>query len=304
MKNNSLNLSMRSLRGVSLGDAFGDSFFGEIDFIKQSIAERTIPETKWEFTDDTVMSIAVLEELENSNGTINQDSLVKRFCTNHNLDVNRGYGATVRRLLREVAEGKNWKELSAAAFDGHGSMGNGAAMRVCPIGAYHYNDLAMVKHLAAKSAEVTHYNVEAITGAMAVALATALATAIKETNGSIEPSAFIKQILTELPACDTTSKIATSLTVPYTYHIETVSKILGNGNNMTAQDTVPFAIWCAAHNLTSFEEALWKAVSILGDRDTICAIVGGITIMSSNEQTVPQQWLNNVEDFEASIFRN
>ena len=68
------------------------------------------------------------------------------------------------------------------------------------------------------------------------------------------------------------------------------------------QDTVPFSIWCAAHNLKNYEEALWKAVSVLGDRDTICAIVGGITIMSTDDQNVPQLWKDSVEDVESSQF--
>lgn len=70
------------------------------------------------------------------------------------------------------------------------------------------------------------------------------------------------------------------------------------------QDTIPFSIWCAAHHLNNFEESLWKAVSILGDRDTICAIVGGITMMSSEEKTVPIEWMNAVEDYKASGFYN
>jgi ADP-ribosylglycohydrolase len=73
---------------------------------------------------------------------------------------------------------------------------------------------------------------------------------------------------------------------------------------MTAQDTVPFAIWCVAHNLYDFENALWKAVSVLGDRDTIGAIVGGMAMMSSDEDKIPLEWLENVEDFEKSVFRN
>ena len=68
------------------------------------------------------------------------------------------------------------------------------------------------------------------------------------------------------------------------------------------QDTVPFSIWCSANNLMNFEEALWKAVSILGDRDTICAIVGGITIMSTDENRIPKKWLDSVEKFETSEF--
>lgn len=107
----------KSLLGVSIGDAFGDSFFGDLDKISESIYLRQIPETKWEFTDDTVMSIAIFEELER-NGDINQENLLKQFCINHDLDTNRGYGATLRRLLREVQNGENWREVSKRAFDG------------------------------------------------------------------------------------------------------------------------------------------------------------------------------------------
>ncbi len=62
-------------------------------------------------------------------------------------------------------------------------------------------------------------------------------------------------------------------------------------------------IWCTANNLNNFEEGLWKAVSVLGDRDTICAIVGGILIMSTDEKNIPTEWIDSVEDFEESDFR-
>jgi len=51
-------------------------------------------------------------------------------------------------------------------------------------------------------------------------------------------------------------------------------------------------------------ESIWKAVSILGDRDTICAIVGGITIMSTAADKIPADWVKSVEDFETSQFVN
>lgn len=119
---------------------------------------------------------------------------------------------------------------------------------------------------------------------------------------TIKLNDFIALITNELPVSGTTSKIKKSLTVSSNYHTQTLIKILGNGIKMTAQDTIPFAIWCAAHNLYDFENALWKAVSVLGDRDTICAIVGGIVAQTTNE--IPQNWLDNVEDFEKSVFRN
>lgn len=308
MPNNTVDNSHRianakkSLLGVSLGDAFGDSFFGDASSIIESIHLREIPNTKWEFTDDTIMSIAIFEELESS-GDIDQNNLIKKFCLNHDLDPNRGYGATLRRLLREIQEGKNWAEASKASFDGQGSMGNGAAMRACPIGAFYFNNLEKVKELAIKSAEVTHSNIEAISGAIAIAIGTALTTKMQVDNDVMSPMEFIDHILNELPDTDTKSKISKSKSIPYNYQIETVKSVLGNGTNMTSQDTVPFAVWCSAYNLNNFEEGLWKAVSILGDRDTICAMVGGITIMSSTAENIPNLWLKSVEQVEESIFR-
>lgn len=292
----------KSLMGVSIGDAFGDSFFGETNQVVNKIASREIPETQWTFTDDTVMSIAIFEELEES-GEINQDNLVKRFCTNHELDPDRGYGATLRKLLRAINDGQNWQEVSKSAFDGQGSMGNGAAMRVCPIGAYYFDNIEKVKVLATKSAAVTHSNIEAIAGAIAIAVGTALTTKMKFEDHFLQPIEFIERILKELPNSDTKSKISKSKSVSYSYQIETVQSILGNGSKMTAQDTVPFAVWCTAYNLENFENALWKAVSILGDRDTICAMVGGMTIMSTKPENMPNNWIAAVENFETSIFR-
>ena len=297
-----LKLAEKSLKGVSIGDAFGESFFGERNSVLKHIAAKTIPKTSWDFTDDTIMAIAVFEQLEN-NQTINQDELAQAFARNHNIDLYRGYGATARTILREIDEGKHWRDVSTAVFEGMGSMGNGASMRVSPIGAYYFDDLEKVKALAIQSAEITHSNIEGITGAIAVALATALSTKMNLEQKKLNPTEFISKIVEFLPDSDTKSKVNKGLSIPPSYNIQTLESILGNGMKIMAVDTVPFAVWCAAHNLSDFKSALWKAVSILGDRDTICAIVGGITIMSSEENNIPADWLASVEDFNSSIFR-
>ncbi len=313
-------LAQKALLGVSIGDAFGDKFFGDYDFILEKIEKKEIPNAEnenlenifWEFTDDTAMSIAIFEELKEK-ADIDQINLTKKFIKNHNLDPNRGYGATLRRTLREMQETETteWENIAKNSFEGQGSMGNGACMRVCPIGAFFFDDLEKVKILAKKSSETTHYNIEASTGAIAIAITTALATKIgKEDEDNKDLSQtfvknyadFVDIILSYLPDCDTKSKIAKTKNVMPNYHIETIKTMLGNGTQMTAQDTVPFVIWCAGHYLCDFESALWKAISILGDRDTICAMVGGITIMSSKKEKIPQNWINSVEKFEKSIF--
>lgn len=52
-------LAEKSLLGTSIGDAFGESFFGETQKMKEAIFQCEVPDSTWEFTDDTVMSISV-----------------------------------------------------------------------------------------------------------------------------------------------------------------------------------------------------------------------------------------------------
>jgi hypothetical protein len=73
----------------------------------------------------------------------------------------RGYGAGARRLLEDVASGGCWNTLSKQMFGGSGSRGNGAAMRVSPLGAWFADDVELTIKQAALSAEVTHTHPEA-----------------------------------------------------------------------------------------------------------------------------------------------
>ncbi|WP_212005644.1 ADP-ribosylglycohydrolase family protein [Chitinophaga sp. HK235] len=112
----------------------------------------------------------------------------------------------------------------------------------------------------------------------------------------------VSYIITHLPESDIKYKIKKAATLPVSYDIRTIVSVLGNGTGLTAQDTVPFALWCAAHHLDNFEEAIWTAVSGLGDRDTIAAIVGSIVVLYAPENTVPEEWTQRVEKFDTSMF--
>ena len=39
-------------------------------------------------------------------------------------------------------------------------------------------------------------------------------------------------------------------------------------------------------------EALWNTVTALGDRDTTCAIVGGIVACQTGAESIPEAWLD------------
>ena len=265
----------------------------------QRIKDREILKSPWHFTDDTVMAIGIYRILERY-GEINQDELAKVFATNYELDWHRGYGGTAHTVLRNIAEGKVWREAASEVFDGMGSMGNGGAMRAAPIGAYFADDLDKVLYHARASAEVTHAHIEGIAGAMAVAAAAALLLNKRLGNYMGDGILFLQNIADTLPESDTKYKILSAVSIPKESSIEFVVSVLGNGIRLTAQDTVPFCLWCAAYFYTSVEEALWTAVSALGDRDTICAIVGGMVSLVADE--FPQQWYHYMEQPEESVF--
>lgn len=294
-----LRYAKRALDGVALGDCFGQSFFMADEIARQRIKKREISNNPWYFTDDTVMAIGIYRILEKY-GEIDQDALARAFAENYALDWHRGYGGTAHSILRSIGEGQDWRDVASGAFDGMGSMGNGAAMRVAPVGAYFADDLDKVLYHARASAEVTHAHMEGIVGAMAAAVASALLLNKKQGSYLGEGAVFLRDVADKLPDSDTKYKILSAASVPKESSIDFVVSVLGNGIRLTAQDTVPLCLWCAAYFYTSLEEALWMAVSALGDRDTICAIVGGMVSLYADE--LPQQWVSYMERPETSVF--
>lgn len=296
-----IKYAKRALNGIALGDCFGQTFFVPDKIACQRIKDREILKEPWHFTDDTVMAIGIYHILEKYR-EINQDELAKVFAKNYALDWHRGYGGTAHSILRSIGEGKDWREVASAVFDGMGSMGNGGAMRVAPIGAYFADDLDKVLYYAKASAEVTHAHMEGIVGAMAAAVASALLLNKKLGRYFGEGKAFLCDVADKLPESDTKYKILSAVSIKKESSIDFVVSVLGNGMELTAQDTVPFCLWCAAYFYTSIEEALWTAVSALGDRDTICAIVGGMVSLFADD--FPEQWFRYMEHPEDSEFFN
>ncbi|MBO0831633.1 MAG: ADP-ribosylglycohydrolase family protein, partial [Actinobacteria bacterium] len=66
--------------------------------------------------------------------------------------------------------------------------------------------------------------------------------------------------------------------------------LLGNGQRVRASDTVPFALWSAAHHLDDLPGALWTTAEGLGDVDTTCAITAGVVAARCGLAGVPAQW--------------
>jgi ADP-ribosylglycohydrolase len=292
-----LSRAIHSLHGLSCGDAFGERFFLHPEVAQSLIVQRAVPSPPWRYTDDTAMAIAITEILE-EHGEIHQESLAENFGRRYMADPHRGYGAAMHTLLPELASTPSaWKKIAPALFKGGGSFGNGAAMRVAPLGAYFADDLAALTKQAGLSAELTHSHPEGVAGAIAVALAAALAWRHK--HSPLDPRNFLQEIYQRAPSSEVQLGIGKALALPNGTTVEAAVAALGNGAKVSAQDTVPFCLWAAAHHLDDYQDALWTTVRGLGDRDTTCAIVGGIVAMSAGFESIPKSWLESREPIPA-----
>lgn len=285
------NVSL-SIAGVGLGDALGEMFASRAQSAPSHIEEDDLPAGPWFHTDDTEMAIAVGEVLR-VYGFIEPDALARRFARRFERDPERGYGRMTRIQLREVISGADCRVTATAAFGGQGSLGNGAAMRATPIGAYFGDELQTVVEAARSSALVTHTHPDGVAGAIAVAIAAGVA---KELNRAAENrGAFWDAILEFTPAGTVRNRILLASQTPLASPAIDVAHVLGNGSQVTALDTVPYALWCAARHANDFRRALAAAIQTGGDCDTNAAIVGGIVGLATGWEQIPTHWLEQRE---------
>nr|WP_308113784.1 ADP-ribosylglycohydrolase family protein [Kineosporia corallincola] len=271
-----------------MGDALGAQFFVPGNSFDDLLAGRP-PAAPWPWTDDTEMACSVVAELS-AGGALDQDRLATAFAQRH--EPYRGYGAGSIVLLRQLRDGASWRKAAPAAFDGQGSMGNGAAMRVAPLGAFHATDPRTAALEAMRSAEITHTHPEAILGAVAVAVAAAHAGATRLAGERPEPARLLDAVLDVLVESRVRAGVERARGM-LGASVAEVAYELGNGARVLAHDTVPFTLWAAATYLHDYPAAITACVEAGGDVDTTAAIVGGIVaaFTGTGGNGVPHAWL-------------
>jgi ADP-ribosylglycohydrolase len=277
----------RSIVASSVGDASGENLMKILpqnfnqtapNFYKAgNVAGHRLSSIQWPWTDDTAMAIGVFRILSRY-GTIDQLELAKEFARNAKFDPQRGYGkGTARLLFNYLYDAENWKELSEHAWGVEpfsGSKGNGSAMRDYIIGPYFGRDYHRIVKEARLSAEVTHYNKEAIDGSIAVAIAASYCTYTDNPGDKY----FWFYLNLYMPDGVMKQRIQTVAAMPEGTNWQVVGAV-GNGSQVTAIDTVPFALWQAHQAFAkkmSFADVMESIIEVGGDTDTVAAMVGGI----------------------------
>ena len=278
-----------ALIGTAVGDTSGAPLEGYSMDEVNSIKGRS---GTWEmisgrYTDDTEMMIGVAESLIENKG-FNGHDMALRFIENY--DPSRGYGPGSKEALRRITEGESWEEASKTLFGGKGSYGNGAAMRIAPVGIFYYDDADKLREVAYKSSHITHSHVLGKEGAALQAFSIALAVRGTEKEAmTLDLKDFVK---TEMYK-EELSKVESLLESGTEVSKKEVISELGNGE--AAFNSVPTALYSFLR-ADSFKDAVIYAVSLGGDTDTIGAMTGAISGAYYGEATIPEEWEKKLEE--------
>ncbi|MCO6042485.1 ADP-ribosylglycohydrolase family protein [Aeoliella sp. ICT_H6.2] len=276
------------LLGLAVGDALGAHFEGQPTAFmerKYNSARQLLhsppPGEIW-YTDDTQMAIGIAETLVRC-GRIENSVLCERFAENYLPQ--RGYGRGARYVLEAMRAGHDHQYLAETLFPG-GSFGNGAAMRVAPVGLMFRDDHPTVWREAHASSLPTHVHPLGIEGAQVLALAVALASTADE----LDRESFFETIAERCTADEYSGPLRRAARLD---HVRDLG-LFGNGIEATA--SVVTAI--AAFGLTpeSYGETIGNAILLGGDTDTIAAMAGAISGAYLGVGAIPSELLAKLED--------
>jgi len=257
---------MRDFLGAIIGDVVGSKY----EFHNHRSKKFELFDKDMFFTDDTVMTLAVMDIL------LNKKDVVKTMQEWGNKYPNVSWGASFGLWLKEKKPQPYW------------SYGNGAAMRISPVG-WIAKDEDEVMKLSNRITNVSHDHPEGMWGAYITALCVFYARKGKSKD-------FIKKVAERYYDLDFDYE-----ELRKTYYF-----------NETCQNTVPQAIYCFLIS-KSFEDCLRISVSIGGDTDTLCAISCAIAsayygIPKNIEQKInsylDDDMLNLIERFEETLNAN
>ena len=273
-----------ALLGLFCGDALGMPYETQPP---EAIPERLEMEEarlgRGTYTDDTQMAIALAESLLRCDG-IDDDDLARAYA--EAFDPERGYGPGTTEVVRLWRSGVGPRDAARKLFAGRGSMGNGAAMRVAPVGVRYAFEPRRCEDASRRQASLTHAHPEAIGGAAAVAAAVAsamrgeddhLTPAHAAARGSLMPTAIERAADLAKAMLPSPAQAAAEL-----------------GSTTAAIQSVPAALLAAS--APTFEEAVTYAVRCGGDTDTVAAMAGAIAGARHGASAIPQRWLDALED--------
>ena len=279
-----------ALVGTAIGDAVGAFFEGRLQAEPEDIVTIADTQNILRYTDDTHMMIGVAESLIENNGFYGKH-MAYRFMKRYESEPWRGYGPGPPHIFRLISSGEAWDKAAEMVYRG-GSYGNGAAMRIAPVGVFYYDDIEALVKAAYGSSQITHAHPLGKEGAALLAYIIARVVTIEpserfEANNILSDlSQFVEDDLYK-------QKISTIETFLSGVDIQKV--IGGLGNGIEAFNSVPTAIYSFLTHHRSFKDAVVYAVSLGGDTDTLGAMTGALCGAYLGLDAIPEEWKAKLE---------
>jgi poly(ADP-ribose) glycohydrolase ARH3 len=276
--------------GLAVGDALGSAWEGiTSDLIyEMGPADKIVAHDSGEtifYTDDTQMMIGVVQALL-ERGEIETHSLAAKFAANYHPD--RGYGQGARQIINAIGAGDDWEKVASTVFEGQGSLGNGAAMRVAPLGLYFAPDIDMVATQAALSAVPTHCHEIGIDGARIMAVAAALAA--MSYGQAFNRKEFLQVLL---PVAQTEEF---QWQIGHALQLSPFDSLASFGNSLEAHRSVMTSIMCFVDSPDNYCEAVSRAIGQGNDVDTLAAMAGALSGARLGIDAVPARLIECLED--------
>lgn len=285
------NKYLGAMVGSALGDAIGELAFRCPE--RARLLELVDRQKELCYTDDTAMAIGLAESILEK-GNIDQQHLGDTFNRNYQREPWRGYGAGPPIIFSIVrSSGISYIEAAQSLFGGSGSLGNGAAMRLVPLGLF-FHDSEALYDKACASAEVTHAHPVGKDGAAVQALAIAQAVKLQPQD------AFPMQMFIEgLVGRARTPEIRGKLALVKELIAEDPSPDIAAerlGRSIAVDQSMPFAIYSFLRYPKSFEDCLFCAILNEGDRDTLGAMACAISGAYLGMDAIPRSWREKLEN--------
>jgi len=280
------------LLGVAVGDALGAPFEGLRSVAPEDVARLASGTRPLSYTDDTHMTLALAESLV-ACAHFDGQHLARTFARFYAEQPWRGYGEGPTQVFTLLNEGVSWETASSMIFDGLGSLGNGAAMRVAPAALFAYDDLERVAWLARRTAMITHAHELGVEGA--VLQACAIARLLQLPRGApIDVPAFLEArrgLVGSFRYCQQLDVLAELL--PGGSLAEVVDRL---GHGVTAHEAVPTALYAFLRHRDDFAAAVAFANGLGGDKDNIASMAGALAGAHLGEEAIPAAWRARTED--------
>jgi poly(ADP-ribose) glycohydrolase ARH3 len=280
--------------GGMVGSALGDAI-GEIAFRRPAKAELRAEIVRRDvlvYTDDTAMAIGLAESIAQVGG-LDPQHLGDTFRANFQREPWRGYASgppTVFSLVER--RGMSYTEAARTLYGGQGSFGNGAAMRIAPVGLF-FHDAPDLGEQARLSATVTHAHPIGVDGAIVQAWAVAQAVRL-DPREPFPVEDFSQALLDVAQTPEMRTKMAL-VRILVAEHAPPPDAARRLGRSVAVHESLPFAIYAFLRHPSSFEECLLCAVLNGGDRDTLGAMACAVSGAYLGVEGIPQAWRDKLE---------